>query len=89
MTYDEQLAQWVEGRPAHGNQCCPDFSCCRPELLAPESVRKIFMAAHRAGNENVTTRMLMEFLSKALAGSHEIHIAGLEASRREEAENAR
>ena len=83
MTYQEQLDLWVAGTPAHSTHCCPDFSCCRPELLAPESVRKIFAAAHKAGNETVTTRMLMEFLGKAFAGSR-VYIAGLESSRLEE-----
>ena len=42
-TYKErdlyQLDEWVKGNPIHNNvddECCPDFSCCRPELLAPK-----------------------------------------------------
>ncbi len=49
---DEQLRRWVDGDPQHigdrkdpTSQCCPDFSCCRPELLAPPDVRRAFVAA--------------------------------------------
>ena len=82
MTDLEQLSEWVDGRPVHGNNCCPDFSCCQPQLLAPPAVRELFAAAHKAGNEEVTMRMLMEFLGKAFS-SEKVYIAGLEASRNE------
>lgn len=38
-----QLEQWREGRPIHcdfSDECCPDFSCCRPEMLRPEEYRR-------------------------------------------------
>lgn len=49
-TSEEQLRRWVLGDPVHrnddnGGECCPDFSCCRPELLAPPEVRQAFAAA--------------------------------------------
>ena len=31
-----QTLAWINGRPYHENmtgECCPDFSCCRPELF--------------------------------------------------------
>ena len=43
MTSDEQLAEWVKGNSIHNqdrDECCPDFSCCDNELLAPEDERK-------------------------------------------------
>ena len=86
MTYEEQLSLWVDGKSIHGagseGVCCPDFSCCRPELLAPRDVREVFAAAHRAGNESVTMRMLMTFLGNAFANKA-VYIAGLETSRME------
>ena len=84
MKYHEQLALWLGGTPVHREQCCcPDFSCCRPELLAPLDVRELFVAAYSSGKENVTGRLLMTFLSKAFSESHNVHIAGLGASRME------
>lgn len=66
MNSNEQLASWVEGKPIHlPEQCCPDFSCCRPELLAPKEVREVFAAAYKADNEAVKMRMLMGFLVEA------------------------
>jgi hypothetical protein len=85
MESDEQLNLWLEGIPKHNTtrgECCPDFSCCRPELLAPREVREIFVAAQRSGNDRVTDRLLMEFLCRALADKN-VYIAGLEASRQE------
>ena len=83
MTYLEQLESWQRGVPVHAEQCCPDFSCCSPELLAPEEVRSLFVAAYKEKREDVTTRFLMTFMGNAFAGKN-IYIAGLEASKREE-----
>ena len=69
-----QLAAWVNGNPEHNNtdeECCPDFSCCKPELLAPEHERQAFAAA----SEETRMQMLGGFLGRAMA-SHKIHIAG-------------
>ena len=86
MTHLEQLEAWQRGVAIHqvsnGGQCCPDFSCCRPELLAPQDVRDVFVEAYKQGHEDGTTRVLMTFLGNAFAESN-IYIAGQEASRRE------
>ena len=66
MTSDEQLAEWVKGNPQCPNdrdECCPDFSCCTPELLADEDMRKAFAV----GDEEVRLSMLGMFLGAALA----------------------
>ena len=66
-----QLAMWVEGTSHHDcehNECCPDFSCCRPELLAPREEREMFMAAFIAGHDRQVERMLAMFLGRSLAG---------------------
>lgn len=84
MTSDEQLTLWISGKSVHNDkgECCPDFSCCNPKLLAPKEVRETFAAAERSGNKKVVDRMLMEFLGRLLAGEN-VHIAGLEASKQE------
>lgn len=69
MTYEEQLSEWAAGRPIHGNCCVPDFSCCKPELLQPEEVRRAFVAC----GEEERVKFLFAFLGAAF---DKIHIAG-------------
>jgi hypothetical protein len=44
MTPDEQLELWLAGNSVHNpdtDECCPDFSCCVPELqMGPEERQK-------------------------------------------------
>ena len=76
MTQAEQLRMWVDGDPVHNDEtgeCCPDFSCCKPELLAPEQEREKFAAA----TEDQRELMLVMFLGRALGSAGvEAHIAG-------------
>lgn len=72
---DNQLEQWVQGNPVHNDvdgECCPDFSCCKPELLAEPDVRKAFAAA---GTKD-RMRFLGTFLGAAMAlhGKQKVHI---------------
>ena len=89
MTPQEQVELWVSGQSIHnssvlGGECCPDFSCCRPELLAPKEVREVFAEAVITGNKKVEDRILMEFLGNLLSTIPvKTHIIGLEESRRE------
>jgi hypothetical protein len=76
---DEQLREWVKGNPIHndagvdGGECCPDFSCCSPELLAPRKVREAFAAARAAGDQAKLNRMLGRFLGAMIkAAGHEV-----------------
>lgn len=37
-----QLLSWAMGNPYHepvNDECCPDFSCCVPDLLTEETQR--------------------------------------------------
>lgn len=47
ITYQEQLDRWAGGESVHRSEggCCPDFSCCKPELAADLDVRRAFVAA--------------------------------------------
>jgi hypothetical protein len=70
MTSQEQLALWVEGTPVHrgkkenpDNECCPDFSCCKPDLLQPKPVREAYVAA----DEATRMKLLGTFLQAALS----------------------
>lgn len=65
----EQLENWVKGKSVHNivdNECCPDFSCCKPNLLASQEVRDEFLKATNEDNEKKVHAMLMQFLSKLL-----------------------
>ncbi len=67
LTPERQLALWVAGKPQcpnTRNECCPDFSCCKPKLLAPLAMRKRFVAASQEEREKM---MLGDFLGKFVA----------------------
>ena len=77
---DLQLASWVEGVPLHDlktQECCPDFSCCRAELLAERRTREAF----RNGDDDTRYQMLGMFLGAALAdyaAGDSIYVAGVD-----------
>jgi len=72
---NEQLKQWLSGNPIHGEQCCPDFSCCRGiEYMAPVDIRKRYCKAIDDNDEKTQFEMLGMFLGAAFSGSY---IAGL------------
>lgn len=73
-----QLDEWVKGNPIHNDtddECCPDFSCCKPEMLAPLETRERFAQAEREGDDTTKTEMLGMFLGGAFSG---VYVAGLE-----------
>ena len=75
---EEQLKLWVEGTPEHCDatgECCPDFSCCKPELLASEDERRVFAEAVATSNEDLKMQMLGNFLRRAFE-KHRVHVAG-------------
>lgn len=86
----KQTLDWLNGDPKHNktdDECCPDFSCCNPELLAPKEVREIFYQAEKSGNHKLVDRMLGEFLSKmidTIPSKPKVHIAGLDRMREEQ-----
>lgn len=77
-TYEQaqqyQLDEWVAGRPWHNTrspnsdeicdegECCPDFSCCVPELMWDEQKREIFAS----GNQIIREEMLINGLTNLL-----------------------
>ncbi len=86
---NKQLLDWLDGKPTHNkvdDECCPDFSCCQPSLLAPLEVREVFYKASMKENYRLTERMLTEFLGKmiaALPSKKRVYIAGLDVMRQE------
>lgn len=77
-TGEEQLQRWVDGQSTHwdrgefGIECCPDFSCCKPEFMQPLEVRQAFQVAGPEQRE----RLCMTFLGAALAAhtAAKVHI---------------
>lgn len=72
MKPEEQLDLWVSGKPVHNaerDECCPDFSCCRPHLLASEEERIAFKNA----TEGQRVGILAKFLGRLLEDAgHEV-----------------
>ncbi len=75
-----QLALWVKGKSIHvpNGICCPDGSCCMPELLAPKEERELFQELYLAKKYNEYEKMLMMFLGRALPliTNKKVYIAG-------------
>lgn len=72
MTGKEQLALWAAGESKCKNdrdECCPDFSCCVPQLQWPEEKRKKFMKAVLDGDDGTREKMLMGALGAAIVES--------------------
>jgi len=70
VTQKKQLELWLKGTSRHdyeSGQCCPDFSCCNPELLASETERKLFYDAYYRGDEEQKTMLLCGFLGALMA----------------------
>lgn len=62
----EQLEQWLNGNCIHmridGHQhCCPDMSCCHPELLAPFLIRRLYVEAFLKNNALLKQKLLDTF----------------------------
>jgi len=76
LTPKEQLRLWVAGDsrcPNTHNECCPDFSCCDPKLLAPLARRQAFVQAKGAERN----KMLMGFLGGFTDTlDADVHLAG-------------
>lgn len=78
MKTEEQLKRWRDGESLHNietDECCPDFSCCKPELKADQATRNAYYNAWESKNHSLVTEFLMGFLS-ALANGTKTHIAG-------------
>ena len=77
---DEQLKKWLDGESVCNKidgECCPDFSCCKPQMKQPTEVRRTFFHA----SEEVREQMLLSFFSASLASHpkvNEIYISGQE-----------
>jgi len=65
--YYAQACLWVQGFSYHDDQthmCTPDYSCCRPALLAPREERELFVCALVMGDAETVERMTTMFLGR-------------------------
>ncbi len=83
MKSKKQLEHWLHGSSIHNkekDECCPDFSCCRPELLADQETRQTFYDAFKKGDNKTQNMFLGSFLNIAIAThmpDKKVYIAGL------------
>ncbi len=87
---DYQLEQWVLGNPIHNpirDECCPDFSCCVPDLFQPHQKRSEFATAITSGDSGElleAEKMLMDNLAALIHrdfSDKDVYISGGAASR--------
>ena len=77
MTPDEQLGKWLAGDSVHNkerDECCPDFSCCRPKLKWPKEKRRLFFENPQL-RERMLTGALVDMLEDYY-GPRVVHVAG-------------
>lgn len=66
-----QLEAWVGGTSQHNtvdDECCPDFSCCRPALARPLGERAAFLSASRARKHELLA-MYLQALVDSMHGN--------------------
>ena len=91
ISCDEQLRRWVNGESIHrlisnpqfegdDSECCPDFSCCKTELLQPVEVRQAFAAADDEKRHGFLMTFLGAMIKCAAQEGHtrdlEVYMAG-------------
>lgn len=80
MTPDKQLEEWVKGNslcPNDRGECCPDFSCCTPSLLADEDARIAFSNASDEERMSFFGMFLGAAINKMATGKN-VYIAGVD-----------
>ncbi len=66
---EHQLRQWLRGRSTHDyrtDTCCPDYSCCHPELQAPLEQREHYYTLYQQGDLWRVQRLRLEFLGRTV-----------------------
>lgn len=74
MKKKQQLIEWYRGRSLHDFQreeCCPDYSCCEPDLKATFEERRAFMIAWLCQDRPQVDHMLKLFATRLLTRRQE------------------
>lgn len=64
MNRKEQLLRWQNGESVHDKEtdlCCPDGSCCHPELEADQYLKDLLVTAFLDGNPSIWEPILETF----------------------------
>lgn len=88
ISSDEQIDRWLSGESLHrsvpgleGGECCPDFSCCKPELKQPEEIRRAFVGANAADRHKFLKMFLSALIQHAFPEAAEkIRVLGMQAA---------
>lgn len=51
----QQTLQWAMGNPRHNyidNECCPDFSCCHPDMYETDEIKRWRLYRDHYGSED-------------------------------------
>lgn len=80
-THREQTERWVAGDSVHVRvgsswECCPDFSCCYPDLRRPKAERVAFAKADVPAREAFSAAALGALVRKCSGGTGRVHIVG-------------
>lgn len=68
QTVDEQLRLWLQGTSVHNvefDECCPDFSCCLPDMLWSEPMRLAFANADSSSRFHMLSHGLSSLARKS------------------------
>jgi hypothetical protein len=68
-----QLNRWLRGECLHlwmPPLCCPDYSCCEPELLAPLEERELYVQARNDGDVRTVERLDAMFLGRLIQAKY-------------------
>lgn len=79
-TGQEQLQRWLEGRSCHtpvGHdfECCPDFSCCYPSLMATQEERERFIRGDRKTRDAMCGSFLVRLMELNVSDG-KVHVIG-------------
>lgn len=69
MTPKKQVDLWVDGESVHNNardECCPDFSCCIPEIVTDLETKLKFKKAFMEKDFETVDKICHSFLADML-----------------------
>ena len=75
----DETGHVVDRKRLDGGECCPDFSCCHPNLRAHKFTRERFCKAVEEDDQDTVDKMLMIFLGVLVAtpeGGEKVYVAG-------------
>jgi hypothetical protein len=76
VDFTDKDGKVVSSKVLDGNgECCPDFSCCRPELLWPTKMRESFILASPEKRDEMLRTSVVEAISR-MVPEEKVYVAG-------------